>query len=334
MTVHAALRVDDATHAGSARRVAATMAERYGFDATAAGKVALVVTEVATNLVKHGGGGELLLYSIVDDGSSALGVLGLDRGPGIANLAECLRDGFTTSGTPGTGLGAIDRLATRFEVYSGRAGTAIFALVSNAPAASRPRGGPMVGGVSVALRGEDTCGDGWAIVSGGARLMVLVVDGLGHGEGAAEAARAAIAIFRAHASNASPAELMERFHDGLRGTRGAAASVAELDRERRIARFAGVGNVAGAVVANGRLRSMVSHHGTLGHTVRKMSEFSYPWPERSTVVLHSDGVGTKWNIDAYPGLIERDPMLIAGVLYRDFRRERDDATVVAVREAV
>ena len=51
------------------------------------------------------------------------------------------------------------------------------------------------------------------------------------------------------------------------------------------------------------------------------------------VVLHSDGLSSRWNLGTYPGLARRHPMLVAGVLYRDFGRRTDDAAVVVVREA-
>ena len=77
---------------------------------------------------------------------------------------------------------------------------------------------------------------------------------------------------------------------------------------------------------------MVSQHGVLGHAVRKFQEFRYPWPAGATIVLQSDGLGTRWTFDGYPGLVRRHPLLAAAVLYRDFRRGNDDTTVVVVRE--
>ena len=130
-----------------------------------------------------------------------------------------------------------------------------------------------------------------------------------------------------------PADILENVHSALRGTRGAAAAVALIDCEERLIRFAGIGNIAAAVVTDDKQRNMVSHHGILGHKVHKIQEFSYPWPKGGLVVLHSDGLSSRWALEAYPGLAVRQPMLTAAVLYRDFRRERDDASVVVLREA-
>ena len=260
-----------------------------------------------------------------------LGVLALDHGPGIRDVPGSLSDGFSTSGTPGTGLGAIRRLSHTFDVFSGDGGTALLAVLWARP--SEPaEDAILVDGISVAMPGETACGDGWAVVQGRQRTLVLVVDGLGHGPEASEAAREAERMFHAQAARPT-VDLMASLHEALHPTRGAAAAVAEFDRERRIVRFVGIGNVAGVILANGTMRALASHHGVLGHTVRKIQEFTYPWPAGAITVLHTDGLLSRWSLDGYPGLLRRHPRLAAGVLYRDFRRGRDDTTVVVVREA-
>src|SRR5215208_4283743 len=111
-----AVAVPDGSAIGNARRTAVTVAEGLGFSDTLTGKVALVVTELATNLVRHAGGGTLLVQTGSLDGG--LELVALDRGPGIANLDEALRDGYSTGGTNGAGLGAVARLTDQFEVFS------------------------------------------------------------------------------------------------------------------------------------------------------------------------------------------------------------------------
>lgn len=326
------LRVTDASQSGEARRLAHAVARGVGFDEADAGKVAIAVTESATNLVKHGGGGELVVRVLNDGPVAGVEMLALDKGSGIASVAESLRDGFSTAGSPGTGLGAIGRLSALFEIYSApKAGTALLARFW--PHRGTPDADPFeVGAVSVPKPGEEVCGDGWAVARQPDGLVVLVVDGLGHGPDAAQAAEMAVRVFLKERAVA-PEDAIQVIHDALRSTRGAAVAIAEIDCERRLVRFSGVGNIGGWVLSGGQSRSMVSHHGTAGVAVRKVAEFTYPWPERSLLVMHSDGIGSRWNLDAYPGLAVRHPALVAGVLYRDFARGRDDATVVVVREA-
>lgn len=161
-----------------------------------------------------------------------------------------------------------------------------------------------------------------------------MADGLGHGERAAEAAGEAARVFTLRFAGEGLPALLARIDDALRKTRGAAIGLTEIDRARRVVRFVGVGNVAGTIVsadARARSRSVVSLNGTVGGGVRKVQEFSYPYEDGAVVVLYTDGLRSLWALDRYPGLVQRDPALVAGVLYRDFRRGRDDVTVLVLR---
>jgi anti-sigma regulatory factor (Ser/Thr protein kinase) len=326
------LDVGDASGVGAARRAVAHLARTVGLGDTDAGRIALIVTEAVTNAVKHGGGGEVYLCSVCGEPAGGVDMLVLDRGPGIANTAAAMRDGFSSGGTPGTGLGAIARVASLFDIYSRPAiGTAVFARVLGSPKPAAPSA-LSLGALNVPYPGETVSGDAWAVSAKGTRLVVMVADGLGHGPAANQAAVAAATTFHAHAAG-SPREVLERIHLALRPMRGAAVALAEIDRQQRVVRFAGLGNIAGTIVSNGSSRSLVSHHGTVGHDVHRIDEFTYPWPAGAGLILHSDGLSARWTLDGYPGLLDRHPMLMAGLLYRDFRRGRDDATVVVLRES-
>jgi hypothetical protein len=156
------------------------------------------------------------------------------------------------------------------------------------------------------------------------------VDGLGHGPDAAIASNLAIRTMYA-GKTAEPVLLLENMHLALRATRGAAGAIANLDLTTGQIVYSGVGNIAGSVTDGLGQRHMVSHNGTLGHASPKMSPFNYSSAPVSTIVMHSDGLTTQWRLDAYPGLLIKHPSLIAGVLYRDFKRGTDDATVLVVR---
>jgi anti-sigma regulatory factor (Ser/Thr protein kinase) len=308
------------------------MARRLGFAETECGKAALIVTEAAGNLVKHAGGGEILLRPMERSGIGGLEIVVLDKGPGLPDLDRCLRDGFSTSGTPGTGLGAIARLSDMLEIYTkAQVGTALMAQLWAGPL-PRYQGWWEIGAAHVPAPRETVSGDGWAVVEQPDRCVVLVVDGLGHGAVAAEATHEAERVFREQV-RLNPAELIQVLHDALRSTRGAAVAVAAIDPTAQVLRFAGVGNISGTISQGGSSRSLVSHNGTVGHALRKVQEFSYPFPSEALLVLHTDGLSSHWQLDQYPGLAIRHPSLIAGVLYRDFKRGRDDVTVVALRRA-
>ena len=331
MTEHVRIAISDTSASGHARSVATDLARRAGFAPADVERARLVATETATNVMKHASGGELLLQGVHAGGRRGLAFLALDKGPGMASVSEAMRDGFTTAGTSGTGLGAIRRLATRFDLFSTSAGVALLAIVWGEP----PDGddaGVMVGGVNVPHPSETVSGDAWSVATVSGRVRVLVSDGLGHGAAAAAASAAAVEAFQA-TKGQPPGEAVRRIHEALRPTRGAAVAIAEIDRGRAVVRFAGLGNIAGTILLNGTTRSMVSHHGTAGHDMRRIQEFTYPWEAAAILVLHSDGLSSHWTLEPYPGLQLRHPMLIAGVLYRDFKRGRDDASVVVLREA-
>jgi Stage II sporulation protein E (SpoIIE) len=137
-------------------------------------------------------------------------------------------------------------------------------------------------------------------------------------------------MFEAHA--AAPAELLALMHAGMRSTRGAAVAVASSGPSAGDGlRYAGVGNLSAVLARGPDSRSLMSHNGTVGLQARKIQELSYPWPAEAVLVMHSDGLQSHWRLDQYSGLAQRDAALIAGVLYRDFARGRDDVSVVVQR---
>ena len=325
--------LDEPTKVGEARRRTLWLAGKLGFDETRQGKAALVVTEAASNLIKHGGGGELIVQArAYEHGGVGLEILALDSGGGMSDVGRCVVDGYSTAGSSGTGLGAIGRLADAFEIYSNPGmGTVLWARLDGTPQPRAERDpGLEVGVVVVPAPGEEVCGDAWAAIERDGRSFMLVVDGLGHGPPAAQAAEEAVRVFRSHRTQELD-EILESTHAALRSTRGAALAIARVDRVLGEVRYAGVGNISGVIVntRTGATTSMVSQNGTVGYTIRRIQVGHYSWSEDSLLLMHSDGLATHWNLDRYAGLWQRPPSLVAGVLYRDHRRARDDVTVLA-----
>ncbi len=323
-------RIGDQSEIGGARRAAAALARESGAGEADAGRVALVATEMASNLLKHAGGGEIAMQRIADGEGDCIELVAFDSGPGIADTARAMEDGFSRAGSPGTGLGAIRRQADHFAIWSAPGvGTAVLARFTVArPSAA---GGPVLGVMEAPYPGETVSGDAWSFVQPPAGASVLVVDGLGHGPLAATAARAAVECFGRHAGQ-DCVRIGEAIHVALRPTRGAAIAIARIDATQRLVRFVGIGNVAGALVSNGVSQRMVSHHGTAGHNAR-IAEFTYPYEGKPVVILHTDGLSLKWDLNSYPGLAASHPALIAAALFARMRRERDDACIVVVRGA-
>jgi anti-sigma regulatory factor (Ser/Thr protein kinase) len=322
--------VEDASQVAQARREALALGRQTSLDAAAADRLALAVTEAATNLVKHASGGSVLLAPLADTTATGIEVIALDRGPGMSNVAASMRDGHSTAGSPGFGLGSMSRLASNLDIYSQPgAGTVLRFEVWSTHAPQAP--GPVAfGGVCVAKAGEAVSGDGWLVQSAHGRHRVVVVDGVGHGLQAATAARNALRIAREN-DKLEPAAVLESMHAALRSTRGAAAAVAAVAPHAAHGVFAGIGNIRSLVHSPDTTRNLVSHNGTLGHQVRKFQAFDFAFPARALLLLHSDGIATHWRFDRYPGLERHHPAVIAATIYRDYARGHDDATVVVLR---
>jgi anti-sigma regulatory factor (Ser/Thr protein kinase) len=323
------LPVSDASGVADARREVAALAAALKFDPTSAGELALAVTEAATNIAKHAREGRIVARILPRGDAGGIEVLAIDKGPGMDVVAS-MRDGHSTAGTSGSGLGALKRIASDLQIWS-RPGAGTLLRFEVWPKALAPDGTALRAGVICAEKsGEEVCGDGWAVLQGRGRLIALVVDGLGHGFDAAVAARAAIEVVQAKPHLDAP-DLMDAVHGALRPTRGAAAAVAMLQPESELCVFCGIGNISASIRSGGTSRSMVSHNGTLGHQVRRIQEFRYPFPKGSLLVMHSDGMATHWDLAAYPGLEARHPAMVAAALYRDHSRQRDDLTVLTLR---
>ncbi len=322
--------LSDASSTSVARRAGAELTAALGMSEVRSGEAAIIITEAARNAVVYGKGGHLLLSGSKGLGQPQLDIVAIDRGPGISDISRALQDGFSTGNTPGTGLGAIRRMATSFDLFSSGKGTALYARVAQPE--TQPKLALDIAGFLVPLAGEKYCGDNISWFGGRDCMMFLVVDGLGHGVAAMEAADEAVRIFQAY-QKSGPGEILERIHDALKKTRGAAAAVAEIRPLSGLLTFAGIGNIAATVLSHTLGRNLVSHNGTLGHVIGRVQEFKIDWPRDGVLVMHSDGVQSRWDLSKYPGLLARQAAVIAGVMLRDFRRERDDASVLVVKPA-
>ncbi len=324
--------IHDSSQIGGARRAAQDLAARIGLDETRTGQIAIAIAELGTNLLKHARGGEILLRAL-GDAPPGLEIMSIDRGPGMADVSSSMRDGFSTTGTMGAGLGSISRLATEFDVYSAPGkGTVIRTQFGATAKGASALNGMDIGAICLPKAGETECGDDWTFTRQERRHMFLLADGLGHGPDAHKAALVAVQVIRKKGAQ-EPGAVLDDIHAASRATRGAAVSICAIEHDTGVCRFAGIGNVACAVVSDGRARQFASHSGIVGHSVRKIQEFSAPWPAAGLLVMHSDGLGTQWNIGNYPGLQARHPGVVAGVLYRDFTRGRDDVTVLVARDS-
>jgi anti-sigma regulatory factor (Ser/Thr protein kinase) len=324
------LRVDDASAVGACRNAALTLAGRLQFPAARADQLALAVTEAASNLHKHASEGSLWLGVNRDRDPPGIDLVTIDAGPGLADVDVVLRDGHSTAGTLGIGLGAIRRLADFCDLYSrpGR-GTALAArFKAGKTVPPGPPSSPRWAGLIRAITGETECGDAYGAVQLGDRVAAVLCDGLGHGPLAAAAAAEGVAAFLEDPAG-DPATLLGRMHRRMSGTRGGAVGVVQLGDG--IARFSGLGNVAASILGQGRRKSMISIPGIAGLQARTIRQFEYELPPGAAVILHSDGISSRWEAAALPSLETRDPLLIAAVLLGAAGIHRDDAGILVLK---
>jgi anti-sigma regulatory factor (Ser/Thr protein kinase) len=325
------IAIDDRSAIGEARRMSAKVAEAARFGESRISDLQLVVTELATNLLVHAKQGEILLQLLPYGPNSGVEIIAIDHGPGIADLQSCMSDGYSKAGTRGSGLGAIKRLSDEFDIYTTQPeGTVIasrfFSEASPAEAARR------FSAINVPISGEHESGDAWQFMHLKDGLAAVVIDGLGHGPLAALAAAEAVNTFNDREFD-SPTGYLEAAHNAMRSTRGAAIAVAQADFHRHTLDYAGVGNISGSIFdrSGAKSRSLVSFEGIVGSKIRKLQQFEYQWANGDLLIMHSDGLAERWKLLNYPGLAQADVSVIAGVLYRDAKRGRDDVTVFVAR---
>jgi anti-sigma regulatory factor (Ser/Thr protein kinase) len=327
---HRAFPIDDASRIGEARRYAAQAVEPQQWTEEDAGRLALIITELGSNLHRHARDGRLLIAARPD--TAEMEVVAIDDGPGIVNLSLSMQDGHSSGSTPGTGLGAIRRMADEFDIHSSvPAGTVTVACIRKGRAPAKPANPLLrIGAICLPAPGETVCGDAWGAAVHDDGCALMMADGLGHGPEAAKASQAALAVF--HASpGADLHDTVRRAHAELRTTRGAALCVASLDSATRTLTYTGAGNIAGRVLSGTFDKSIITQHGTAGLQIRTPQSTTIDVPEHALVILHSDGIETRWKGEPLWPVLQRSPTLVAALLLRDHSRHRDDATVVVLR---
>lgn len=307
----------------SARRMAASM----GFDAESGAEIETVVSELAGNLVAHGAiAGTVNFGRIGSGGASGLEIRVDDQGPGIRDLESAMRDGESTNGTLGIGLSGAKRLMDEFSIESAwGAGTHITARKW----LGRKRVATM--DFSVCQRpkpGERISGDAYLIRRLPSSILLAVIDGLGHGTGANEAALAAVGTVESGLADPLD-ELMRACHNRLRNTRGAAVALCRVEVARGVMQHLSVGNVETRVYGSPTPVRPYCFNGTVGGTVRRFRMMEYPFSCGSTIVMFTDGVSGRFELA--PHELRKAPQEIARLIFDGYARQTDDATVLVGR---
>jgi len=304
------------------------------YSASRVGEIDIVVSELTSNLVKHAAGGELFYRLSRNTDVWEFEILSVDKGPGIENVPQMMRDGASTTNTLGHGLGALQRLSDFFQLYSQRGwGTVVYCrmLSQRDQVIFRPKEIFDVKAFGVPKGGESVCGDGYRIKKLPGETRIFMGDGLGHGEKAHEAVELACESFEA-CTDPNPVEIIRHIHANVKRTRGLVGSVAILDHVQKQWRICGVGNINTRLYRGLMFKHYLAYNGIIGLNIPgTMQAFSLPAENNHTLIMGSDGLRTRWDLSKYVGFNRYDPIIVAAMLYRDFVRGTDDASVLVGR---
>lgn len=321
-----AVPIDHFSAVHLAAATARTLAARCGLPGAMPDRAAVVASELASNIAKHASGGSVYAQPLI--AGEGIEILAADRGPGMAELERCLADGYTTTNSLGAGLGAVSRIATSFTIRTRQDhGTLVCARLLAEPSAGgadRP-----IGSLRLPAQSEQHCGDALAVATTDRGLTAMAVDGLGHGTQAQEAAQLALRCFR-RAPDAELPALLAATNRALRHSRGAAVGVLRLhDGDIH---YCGVGNVRAVLLSADEIgHRLTGQPGVVGWNMPTPQVRRLTAPPGTTVVLHTDGVDTRWSRAPDHFLLRLPPPLLAAALVHGHRRSRDDATVLAVK---
>lgn len=337
------LSIDSESDVGVCRRKAVALAGKMGFDDVKSGEIAILMSELATNVLKHGGGrGQVCMCEMTDSNNRrAIEIFCCDSGRGIPDLERAMSDGFTDKQSLGIGLGSIRRFSDIFESVSTREAGSPLAEFSNLfqhclrsvkwvpelnwRSTNRKL---VVGAASVCKPGELLNGDSYTIAHPGAdKTLVAVIDGLGHGR-EAHLASNLIKEQVLQKCELPLADMLNYLHQSARGTRGAVIGLAYIDTHRSLLQFAGIGNVEGFLLTKEGKKSLISFGGILGHHIRNPRMFEYEFKKGDVLCLYSDGLTTRWNPDDIDW--NEHPQRIAELLITNYSRSNDDTTVLVI----
>ncbi len=322
--------VKDHSFVGQARRTVRDLGKEAGLSDSALGRLDLVSTELSTNLAKHAEkGGEILVFNASTEKAHILRLVCLDRGPGIARTDHAMQDGVSTTGTWGAGFGALRRNSDAFEITStpGKGTITICAISEPADALKKAIGPIDIATICTAMPNEQCCGDGVAAFSTDTFTSIAVIDGLGHGDGAAQAAEKAVHIFSESPFD-SPKALLDRMHKELNGTRGAAAAIAQIDHQSGQLTFIGVGNITCRIYSRYQSKGCVSAQGIVGGQVGSVKEYNYDFANDAILLIYTDGIKSAASLEPTDA---KSSLLQASEIYRDFCRLTDDSTIVVAK---
>ncbi len=316
-----------------AAQCARDLAASIGFSARECDEIVVATTELASNLSKHARGGSLDLSEASAAGRPGICIESQDSGPGISDLEQALTDGYSTAGSLGIGLGAVNRLMDDLELRSMAACGAHLVchrwLRSNLSPAPQPW--LEFGAASRALRHERENGDAFLVCQWAGHALAAVIDGLGHGQFAQRAALTA----RRYVEQHFDLPLLDLFRGAgraCRATRGVVMALARFENnDHHNVTVASIGDISVRVFSGTKSTASLARRGIVGVTSLSPMITVCPWTPASTLIMHSDGVHSRWNWSDFPELTEQSADAVARRLLSALGKHEDDATVLVAR---
>jgi anti-sigma regulatory factor (Ser/Thr protein kinase) len=329
---HTSLIVPDRSYVAGVKKEIRRLAVHAGFGQKKIDEIDILVSELTSNLIKHAKEGEILAGIVTDRQGKGLELIVIDNGPGISDPERMMKDGVSTKGTLGNGLGAIRRLSDHFEIYSLRDwGTVLLSRVYLKKEADigGQRSLLTVRPLVVAKLGELVSGDGsYGFMASDGAYRLLVADGLGHGPEAQRAVLEAVAAFREFESD-SPVEILRHIHGAIRKTRGIVAAAVVIAPGRKIWKFCGIGNIATRFTGLHQTRSYLSFNGIVGHNIPgSLYDQEVSQQDFQQVTLCSDGIRSRWQQMRLVEIARQDLIVQAAAIYKDFARRTDDMSII------
>lgn len=322
--------ISDRSFVAYAKREIHLLSSKWRFDETQLGEIDIIVSELATNLLKHGGGGDLLVRLMqYDSDADLLEIICIDNGKGFDDAPKMMRDGFSTTQTLGHGLGSIARLSDTFQILSRSGwGTILHCGKYSSQPSDVTRRKMEVKAVCVARQAETVCGDGYELKSKGSVTQILFGDGLGHGPMANEAMMEACAIFKESDVN-DPSEIIRVLHRELRKSRGLVCTVASLDLKENTWTICGVGNIMSRIYTGITYKNYMAYNGVVGMNIpRVLNNSVVPLEKNQRLIMCSDGIRSGWDLSKYPAILRYNNAIIAASIHKDYSRKTDDTSVL------
>lgn len=310
------------------------IAIQSGFNNQKLEELDLIITEMAANIQKHIGGGEILIGLFQEPENCYIELISIDNGPGTANVKDLNTAHSAARNDLGISLATIKRLSDKFDLYSSKGwGTIVLSRVYKEKPV--PRTGPAsrveIRPLVVAMPGQAVSGDGTCYEISDRYFKLLVADGLGHGEEANYAVKEAGKAFKASSSH-SPSAIIKDIHLHILKTRGIVGTVVVFDFVKKVWTMAGVGNIGTRMSNFLGIKNQMSHNGIIGHNIPNMiNDQEISLNDYHQITLCSDGMKSRWELSKYEGINRCDLSIQAAAIYKDFARQTDDMSVVIAK---